>query len=182
MISKKQGFTLVETMIAVILSTMISYFLISLLYGGQKTATKYTGKVATIQQANTILHKLRMIFRGSKELDVANPSTVNGTSFEGGAFSILYRPDIEALEVSGAKKEILGKGQIYSFEVKAPLSRYKNIYQIKLKFKNPEASGPSEANGLEFRTIVSERVLQEVPDPAWVKNSNQECPPDCPSP
>ena len=78
-----------------------------------------------------------------------------------------------------------GRNQVYSFLVSKPFDQQPNkhpsIYQIRLKLKNPEASEPSEENELEFRTIVSERVFQEIPDPAWVKNSEQGCPPDCSS-
>lgn len=183
MIGSSRGFTLVETMIAVILSTMIAYFLINLLYGGQKTAEKYTGKMAAAQKANIILQKVRMALRGAKELEITGTG-ISGMTSKGEHFQLEYRPDKEAIEWTNPPVSIdktLGQNKIYKFEILQPIAAYPRIYQLVIHYKNPEAKIPSEENALVYRSIVSERVPygDRITDPSWVLNSKDDCPPSC---
>jgi prepilin-type N-terminal cleavage/methylation domain-containing protein len=180
---RNRGFTLVEVMIATVLATMISIFLMQLMSRGQTIASRFSGKIAAARDAHVILQKLKMALRGSRDL------RIEGTGFSaknsnGAEYHIEYRPDRQGLEWTNAPSTMdrwLGHRQIYAFQITQPLQNYPQIYKLSLNFKNPEARDPSPENALTFTTLVSERVPygDRIPDKAWIPNAKDECPPSC---
>ncbi|MBT3784130.1 prepilin-type N-terminal cleavage/methylation domain-containing protein [bacterium] len=180
---RRKGFTLVEVMIAVVLSTMIAFFLLQIYAKFQKDATELTGKVAAARDANIVLQKIRMVLRGARDLEITGTG-ISGKNSKGELFQLEYRPDKQGVEWTNPpipKDKILGNRKIYKFEILQPIPAYPGIYQLVIHYKNPESRVPSEENALVFRSIVSERVPygDRIPDPSWVMNSKDDCPPSC---
>ena len=180
---KRLGFTLVEVLIATVLATMISIFLMQLMSRGQSIASRFSGKIAAARDAHVILQKLKMALRGSRDVRIEG-NGFSAKNARGEEFHVEYRPDRKALEWTNAPTSMdrwLGTHQIYSFQMGKPLEEYPQIYKLNLSFKNPEARDPKPENALNFSTIVSERVPygDRIPDKAWVPNAKDECPPSC---
>lgn len=184
--SRHNGFTLVEMAIAVVLSTIISIFLMSLMTRFQQTAVELSGRTKAAKDAIMIMYTLKNMIR---KADAVTPglNDFNITTSKG-QFDATYESSNQSIKLSETGKE-LGVGSILEFELKSLKSKFdvntNRAYQIIIKIRNPEApykNQPQKAleKALVFSTIVSQRVpLKLEEDPSWVKNEIEQCPPTC---
>lgn len=184
--SRQGAFTLVEMAIAVVLSTIISIFLMSLMTRFQQTAVELSGRTKAARDAIMVMYTLKNMIRKAESVTPG----VNAFSIKtsDGQFDATFEPDSQAIRLSDSSK-VLGVGSIMEFELKSLQSKLdvntNRVYQIIIKIRNPEApykDQPQKAleKALVFTTIVSQRVpLKMEEDPNWVKNVMEQCPPNC---
>lgn len=180
------AFTLVEMSVAVILSTVISIFLMTLMTGFQKTAVELSGRTEAARDAIQVMYTLKNMIRKARAIQIDTDQW--SINYDTGLDQLTLDADKKSIMLNGSKE--LGHGAILGFELK-PLDSYfdeqsmPRVYQIILKIENPEAQHRSDRTkalekALIFSTIVSRRVpTDKEPDPAWVKNEVPQCPPDC---
>lgn len=184
--SRQGAFTLVEMAIAVVLSTIISIFLMSLMTRFQQTAVELSGRTKAARDAIMVMYTLKNMIRKAESVTPGVNAFSIKTSDD--QFDATFEPDSQAIRLSDSSK-VLGVGSIMEFELKSLQSKLdvntNRVYQIIIKIRNPEApykDQPQKAleKALVFTTIVSQRVpLKMEEDPNWVKNVMEQCPPNC---
>jgi prepilin-type N-terminal cleavage/methylation domain-containing protein len=177
---RNRGFTLVEIMIATVVSTLMAMFMLRLMTDFS-VQVSHTGEVmATARDASIILRIIKESIREAHEVTPGTDSfvtTVNET--DGSLREMRFERIDDSMVISDSAKGTsvnYAKGNIYRLEVK-PVDKYGNIFRVILRMKNPQSNAePNDDNTAEFGCIVTQRVDNSIPDKSWVPNEADACP------
>jgi prepilin-type N-terminal cleavage/methylation domain-containing protein len=181
---KKKAFTLVEIMMATAISSVMAIFLLKLMTGAITSVSEQEGMMAVAKEASIVLKFMKRAIRESDTVAPAENS-LETTTGKGYTYSFTYEPDLKGVRAvwtsEGGGERVFSQGHIEGFEVTQPDKNFSNIFKVIIKVTNPRKRGATIDDSFVYGALITQRVPKKVPDPAWIPNDVQNCPPDCSS-
>ncbi|MBW7874566.1 MAG: prepilin-type N-terminal cleavage/methylation domain-containing protein [Candidatus Cloacimonetes bacterium] len=166
----RQAFTLVEIMIAVVIASVISIFLMTMLTRFTVDTSRIGNQGNASREISRILSTVKNYIRESASINAGEVSLSIGLH-SGKTVVVNHEPGRKAISVvEGTEQRYMGQGSVYGFNI-SEFPGIHGMYKITIKYENPRnPEEASEANALEYSALVSQRAPTQGDTVRWIPN------------
>ena len=167
-----KAFTLVEIMIAVVIASVISIFLMNMLTRFTVDTSRIGNQGNASREISRILSTIKNFIRESASINAGDVSLTIGLH-TGKNVIVNHEPGRKAISiVEDGKQRYMGLGSVYDLKI-TEFPGIRGMFKITIKYENPRNPAEAEAaNALEYGALVAQRAPVQGDTVRWVPNKD----------